>query len=84
MLLAAEDDKGVVSLLDPGDARPGSEVFIEGIPREPAGVLEFDDFKKINMIIDKNGEAIYDGKNLKSEKGKIISDKEVEKGAEIK
>ena len=84
MLLAAEDDKGVVSLLDPGDARPGSEVFIEGIPREPAGVLEFDDFKKVDMTIGENGEAIYDGKNLKSEKGKIISDKEVEKGAEIK
>ena len=76
MLLAAEDTKGVVSLLDPGDANPGSVVFIEGIPREPAGVLEFDDFK--------NREAIYGGKNLKSEKGKIISDKEIEKGAEIK
>jgi len=84
MLLAAEDTKGVVSLLDPGDANPGSEVFIEGIPREPAGVLEFDDFKKVNMTIGKNREAIYGGKNLKSEKGKIISDKEIEKGAEIK
>ena len=84
MLLAAEDTKGVVSLLDPGDANPGSVVFIEGIPREPAGVLEFDDFKKVNMTIGKNREAIYGGKNLKSEKGKIISDKEIEKGAEIK
>jgi len=84
MLLAAEDTKGVVSLLDPGDANPGSVVFIEGIPREPAGVLEFDDFKKVNMTIGENREAIYAGKNLKSEKGKIVSDKEVEKGAEIK
>ncbi len=84
MLLAAEDTKGVVSLLDPGDANPGSVVSIEGIPREPAGVLEFDDFKKVNMTIGENREAIYDGKNLKSEKGKIISDKEIEKGAEIK
>ena len=84
MLLAAEDTKGVVSLLDPGDANPGSVVFIEGIPREPAGVLELDDFKKVNMTIGKNREAIYGGKNLKSEKGKIISDKEIEKGAEIK
>ena len=35
MLLAAEDNAGVVSLLNPGDADPGSEVFIEGIAREP-------------------------------------------------
>lgn len=83
MLLAAEDDKGVVSLLNPGDANPGSEVFIKGIPREPVSVLEFDDFKKIGMSIGENREAMYDGKNLKSEKGKVISDKEIEKGAKI-
>ena len=84
MLLAAEDNTGVVSLLDPSDAEPGSEIFIEGINREPATILEFDEFKKIKMTIGENQEAIYDGKNLMSKTGKVISDKEVKKGAEIK
>ena len=84
MLLAAEDNTGIVSLLDPGNANPGSEVFIEGIPREPAGVLEFDEFKKINMTVGEKQEAVYEGKNLMSKKGRVISDKEVKKGAEVK
>lgn len=84
MLLAASDSDGVVSLLNPGDAKPGSEVFIDGIPREPVGILEFDDFTKISLVIGDNQEAVYDGKNLMSEKGKIVSDKKVKKGAGIK
>jgi len=84
MLLAAEDTAGVVSLLNPGDADSGSEVFIEGIPRKPVSVLEFDEFKKIKMTIGEKQEATYAGKNLMSKKGKIVSDKEVKKGAEIK
>jgi methionyl-tRNA synthetase len=84
MLLAAEDNTGIVSLLNPGDASPGSEVFIEGIPREPTSILEFDEFKKINMTVGENQEAVYEGKSLMSEKGKVVSDKKVQKGAEIK
>jgi len=83
MLLAASDGSGVVSLLSPEDASPGSEVFIEGIPREPVGVLEFDDFKQVALIVNEKQEATYQGKTLQSEKGKIISDKEVKKGATI-
>lgn len=83
MLLAAEDEAGVCSLLNPGDASPGSEVFIEGVPRESVSVLEFDDFKKVNMIIGEDQEAIYNGKTLQSEKGKVVSDKSVKKGAKI-
>ncbi len=83
MLLAASDGSGVVSLLSPEDASPGSEVFIEGIPREPVGVLEFDDFKQVALIVNEKQEVTYQGKTLQSEKGKIISDKEVKKGAKI-
>jgi methionyl-tRNA synthetase len=74
MLLAASDAEGVVSLLNPGDARPGSEVYVDGIMKEPSDVLEFEDFKKIKMTIGENQEAVYDGKNLKSKKGKIVSE----------
>ena len=83
MLLAAEDEKGTCSLLDPGDSSPGSEVKIEGIPREPVSVLEFEDFKKVNMILGDGKKATYNGKVLQSEKGDIISDKIIEKGAKI-
>ena len=83
MLLAAEDNSGVVSLLDPGDATPGSEVTIEDIDQNPEEVVEFEDFKKIDMIVDEKQKATYNGKILKSEKGDIISDKPVKKGAKI-
>jgi len=82
MLLAAEDGE-VVSLLNPGDASPGSEVVIDGIKKEPASVLEFDDFKKVKMTIDENQKVIYNGKVLQGEKGEIISDRNVKKGAKI-
>jgi methionyl-tRNA synthetase len=83
MLLAAEDNKGVVALLNPGDSQPGSEVLIEGIVKKPASVLEFDDFKKINLIIDGHGKVTYNNKVLRAEKTELTSDKTVEKGAKI-
>ena len=83
MLLAAEDDTGIVSLLNPGDAPPGSEIYVEGIPREPLPVLEFDDFKSATMDIGDNQEARYGDKPLQSKRGKVISDKKVKKGAKI-
>lgn len=83
MLLAASDDSGIVSLLNPGNASPGSDVKIEGIQKNPEKVLEFEDFKKIKMTIDENQKAVYEGKKLRSEKGDVISDKKVKKGSEI-
>jgi methionyl-tRNA synthetase len=83
MLLAAEDDKGVCSLLDPGDANPGADVIIDGIEKEPDKVLEFDDFKRVNMMIGDDQKAIYNGKSLQTEKGEVKSDKTVKKGAKI-
>jgi methionyl-tRNA synthetase len=83
MLLAAEDDTGLVSLLNPGDSTPGSEVLIDDISKDPATVLEFEDFKKINMTIGEGLKAVYNGKILKSEKGEVVSDKPVKKGAKI-
>ena len=83
MLLAAEDKKGVVSLLDPADSEPGSEVIIDGIEKVPSKVLEFDDFKKVKLIIDEGGKATYNNKVLRAEKGDIVTDKPVKKGAKI-
>ncbi len=83
MLLAATDDLGVCSLLNPKDATPGSEIVVEGIPREPAAVLEFDDFKKAIMIVEDDQKAMYNGKPLKSKNDVVIADKKVKKGAKI-
>ncbi len=83
MLLAAEDDLGVCSLLNPKDATPGSEIIVEGIPREPAAVLEFDDFKKAVMTIEDDQKAMYNGKPLKSKTDTVVADKKVKKGAKI-
>jgi methionyl-tRNA synthetase len=83
MLLAAEDNKGTCSLLNPGESSPGSEVTIEGINKEAATVLEFEDFKKVNMSIGEKQKAIYNGKVLQAEKGDITADKTIEKGAKI-
>ena len=83
MLLAAEDSKGTVSLLNPGEANPGSEVIIEGVSKKLENVLEFEDFKKVNMKIGEEQKAEYDGKILKVDKWEVKSDKIVEKGAKI-
>ena len=83
MLLAASDNEGKVVLLSSGDATPGSEIYIEGIKRKPEQVLEFDDFKKIKMTIDEKQNAIFEGKILKSNKGNVITDKQVKSGATI-
>jgi len=83
MLLAAEDDLGVCSLLNPKDATPGSEIIVEGVPREPVSVLELDDFRKVIMIIADDQKAMYDGKPLKSKTDTVVADKKVKKGAKI-
>jgi len=83
MLLAAEDGQGIVSLLCLKDASPGTEIFVEGIPREPSSVLEFDDFKQATMTIGDKQEATYKGKTLRSKNDTVKSDKKVKKGAKI-
>ncbi len=83
MLLAAEDDEGNVVLLDPGDANPGTEVFVEGISREPVKILEFDDFKSVSMKIGDNKEVVYNDMVLMSKAGKVVADKSIKKGAKV-
>ena len=83
MLLAASDSKGVVSLIDPKDAQPGSRIFIEDIPYKPDSVVEFDKFEQIKMSVDENQQIIYKNKILKSDAGPVKSDKLVEKGSTV-
>ena len=84
MLLATEDEQGVISLLNPKDATLGAEIFVEGIPREPVSVLEFDDFKQAIMTIGDKQEVVYNGKPLKSKNNIVVADRKVKKGANVK
>ncbi|MFA5103251.1 MAG: methionine--tRNA ligase [Candidatus Thermoplasmatota archaeon] len=83
MLLAATDDNKVVSLLDPKESSPGSEVGVDGIAREPVPLLEFDAFKLAPMSIDAQGNAVYNGKPLKTKGITITADRPVKEGAKI-
>lgn len=83
MLLAAEDKEGNVVLLTPGDVKPGESITIEGIPSQPAKVLEFSDFQKISMTVDENQNIIYQGKPLRSSKGFVKTEKPISEGAEV-
>jgi methionyl-tRNA synthetase len=83
MLLAAQDDKGVVSLLDAKSSPPGAEIFVEGIPRKPVIILEFDEFKQIPMTVNKDQQVTFEGKQLRSHTDIVVSDKTVQQGATI-
>jgi methionyl-tRNA synthetase len=83
MLLAATDSSGIVSLLDPGDANPGSKIYIDQIDFKPKDEIDFEEFMQIEMQVDNNQEIIYKNKKLKSEKGPVKSDKIVEIGSKV-
>ena len=83
MLLAAEDTKGVVSLLKPGEVKPGESVTIKGIPKDVSNILEFDDFMQVKMIVDNKQEISYNNQKIQTDQGPITVDKPVEVGAEV-
>jgi methionyl-tRNA synthetase len=82
MLLAASDD-AIVTLLNPGDEPPGSDVFIEGIKKDPAVVVEFDEFKKLHIITGENGHIIYNGSLMKCNDKNVTTEKPVKVGSII-
>jgi len=74
MLLAAVEEKHgkeIVKLLSAENSSPGDDVFIEGIKKEPAKELGFEEFKEIEMKTDSNGHVLYKGKPLKTKKQEI-------------
>jgi hypothetical protein len=69
--------------LNPGNATPGASVYFKGIENEPVKILDFEEFKKIKMTVDKNQNIIYNGKILISEIGPIGTDKNIEIGSVV-
>ena len=84
MLLAATDDTtGDVTLLNPQDATPGTELTVEGIPREPVQIVEFTEFKEIQLTVGENQKIFYNGKPLKTKTHDVTTDKPVKTGAKV-
>lgn len=75
MLLAADDGKRVGLLLAEG--RPGEDVVVEGISKRPVGLLDLKEFSKIELA-GRKGKAYYGKKVLKTGKGKVWVDRNVE------
>ncbi|MFH1127689.1 MAG: methionine--tRNA ligase [archaeon] len=70
MLLAADDGKDVVALTVAGE--PGESVVASGVARKPKEKIKFNDFLKIEMLVNSRKEVEYKGKVLKSEKGSAV------------
>jgi len=83
MLLAATDSGGIVSLLNPNNAPPGSRIFVEGISYKPDNIIEFEKFQQIKMQVDEKQQIVYKNKILKSETGIVKSDKTVKSGSSV-
>lgn len=81
MLLAADNGKDVCVLTVSGKA--GMSVSATGIAKNPADKIKFNDFLKIEMIINKNKEVEYKGKLLQSENGKMVS-ADIKEGAKVR
>lgn len=76
MLLAVQSKNDKVALLTSKD-EPGSKVFVEGIGSGPAKELDFKEFMKIKMLVS-GKKALYGGKIMKTKKGEVTVDKDVE------
>ena len=83
MLLAAEDKAGTVTLLNPGDAKPGSVVGIKDLPHTPEKTLPFDQFLEVKLTVNKEQKVMYGDYELRSESGTVTTDHHVEEHAEI-
>lgn len=68
MLLAA-DNSGEVVLLDSGDSKPGSQVYVEGMDVNKK-IISYNDFAKVKLLV-KEKKVFADGKELKVDGGEI-------------
>ena len=80
-MLLAGDDGSSVGLLTAKESSAGDSVFIEGYENSNEE-LTFEQFQKIS-ITTANSHAVYEGKELKTAKEKIIAEK-VKDGAKVR
>ncbi len=73
MLLAAEDDKGVVGLLTVKDSEPGSEVKFGNL-KNSGEEISFENFLKIKIKA-KEGKVVFNDRGLKTDKEAVSVEK---------
>ncbi|MBU4245708.1 MAG: methionine--tRNA ligase [Nanoarchaeota archaeon] len=83
MILAADDGK-TLSVLSAEKSEPGASVFAEGIVKKPAQEVSFDDFQKLEILIDADGFARYKEKKLRTQNEEIRTERKVEMGARVR
>lgn len=83
MILAADDGKNL-SILSADKSEPGASVFIEGIPKKPAAQITFEDFQKLEILIDADGFARYKEKKLRTSSEEIKAERKVNAGARVR
>ncbi len=82
MILAAED-KETISLLVAPKSKLNDPVFIEGTESKPIKEVSFEDWQKIKFTIEDNN-VIFDGKQLKTSKENIKTDRKVANGSLVR
>jgi len=81
MILASDRKDGRVVTVDPGDAKPGDVVAVEGIPTLPKSKISKSDFEKATIEI-QAGIVTYAGKPLRTNEGVLTCD--AEDGARVR
>ncbi len=82
MILAADD--GAPSILLAENSEPGASVFAEGISKKPTVQITFDEFQKLEILIDGAGFALYGGKKLRTQSEEIKTERKVSEGARVR
>jgi tRNA-binding EMAP/Myf-like protein len=73
MLLAAETlDVKTVRVVEVLKSKPGTQVFVEGLPIGNE-TIKFDDFMKVGMYVH-DGKVLYKGKHVQTDKEKLNSE----------
>ena len=80
-MLLAGDDGTDVGILTVDKSKAGDKVFVEGY-ESSTKELTFDDFLKLTITV-KDGKAIFEGKELKTEKETVKAEK-VKDGARVR
>jgi hypothetical protein len=80
-MILSGDDGTHVGILTVDKSEAGDKVFVEGYDNS-AKELTFDDFLKLTITV-KNGHAVFEGKELKTDKETVRVEK-VKDGARVR
>ena len=83
MILAADDGK-TLSILSAEKSEPGASVFAEGVTKKPANQITFEEFEKLEIIVNKDGFVLYNGKKLRTSSEEIKAERKMGEGARVR